>query len=340
MRIGVLTGGGDCAGLNAVIRAVVKRADDYGFEVVGIRRGWAGLLIPDTVPLDFGKVENGLSTGGTFLLTSRTNPYAKEGGPETVMENVQSLRLDCIIAIGGEDTLGVAHKLASIGLKAVGVPKTIDNDLSATDVTFGFNTAVNVAMEAVDRIKTTGESHERVMVVEIMGREAGWIATYAGIASGAHVILVPEQPFSLDTVCATLTSRARKGKKSSVVVVAEGAQPQDWKKAADSGRPVDQFGHPILGGIGNYVAGEIEKRTGLETREVVLGHLIRGGSPNAYDRVLATRFGIAAVDLVEQRKFGHMVALHGTRVVSVRIEEALKPKLLDLDLLAIGQEFQ
>jgi 6-phosphofructokinase 1 len=340
MKVGVLTGGGDCAGLNAVVRAIVRRAEDYGYEVIGIRRGWAGLLEPDTRRLTFEMVEGTLAIGGTLLLTSRTNPFSKEGGADRVMENVRKLGLDCVIAIGGEDTLGVAQKLSSFGLKTVGVPKTIDNDLSATDVTFGFHTAVDVAMEALDRVKSTGESHERVMVVEVMGRGAGWIATYSGIAAGAHAILVPEQPIDMEVLCHNLMERARKGKKSSLVVVAEGAQPKEWSKAADSGRPLDQFGHPILGGIGHFVAQEIEKRTKLETREVVLGHLIRGGSPNAFDRVLATRFGVAALDLVESRSFGRMVALHGNRIVSVDIQEALKPKLLDMDLLAVGQEFQ
>lgn len=340
MKVGILTGGGDCAGLNAVIRAVVRRADDYGYEVIGIRRGWAGLLEPDTLRLSYGMVEGTLPLGGTMLLTSRTNPFSKEGGADRVMENVEKLGLECIIAVGGEDTLGVAQKLSDRGLKTVGVPKTIDNDLSATDVTFGFHTAVDVAMEAIDRVKTTGESHERVMVVEVMGRGAGWIATYSGIASGAHAILVPEQPFDMEVLCSNLRDRARKGRKSSLVVVAEGAQPKEWSKAADTGKPIDQFGHPILGGVGHFVALEIEKRTGLETREVVLGHLIRGGSPNAFDRVLATRFGVAAVDLIEAHSFGRMVALHGNRIVSVDLREAIKPKLLDLDLLAVGQEFQ
>ncbi len=339
MKVGVLTGGGDCAGLNAVIRAIVRRSEEYGFEVVGIRRGWAGLIGADSVPLTYDEVEGSLSLGGTMLLTSRTNPYSKEGGPEKVMENVRRLGLDSLIAIGGEDTLGVAQKLSERGLKVVGVPKTIDNDLSATDVTFGFHTAVDVAMEAIDRVKSTGESHERTMVVEVMGRGAGWIATYAGIASGAHVILVPEEPFDLGAVCKGLKARAKKGKRSSLLVVAEGAQPKEWTKAADTGRPLDQFGHPILGGVGHFVAQEIEKRTGFETREVVLGHMIRGGSPNAFDRVLATRLGVAAVDLVKSRSFGKMVALRGNAIVSVEISEAIKPKLLDMQLLAVGREF-
>jgi len=340
MKVGVLTGGGDCAGLNAVIRAVVRRAADYNYEVIGIRRGWAGLLEPDTLRLDYDMVEGALPVGGTMLLTSRTNPFSKDGGPERVVANAKELGLDCIVAIGGEDTLGVAQKLSSHGLKFVGVPKTIDNDLSATDVTFGFHTAVDVAMEAIDRVKSTGESHERVMVVEVMGRGAGWIAAYSGIASGAHVILVPEEPFDMDAICTLLQGRAKRGEKSSLVVVAEGAQPREREEAAGGGRRLDQFGHPMLGGIGRFVAQEIERRTGLETREVVLGHLIRGGSPNAYDRVLATRFGVAAVDLVKAGKFGQMVSLRGNSIVSVDVKEALKPKLLDMSLLAVGREFQ
>jgi len=339
MRVGVLSGGGDCAGINAVIRGIVKRAEIHGADVVGIRRGWAGLMEPDLVPLSYGMVEDIFAVGGTILLTSRTNPYKKEGGPELVMKNVNDARLDALIAIGGEDTQGVAHKLAEEGLKAVGVPKTIDNDLSETDVTFGFDTAVNVAVDAIDRIRSTGTSHERVMVVEVMGRDAGWIATHAGIASGAHVILVPEQEFDIDDVCQAVLARRKAGKNFTLIVAAEGARVKMKHGQVTSAQELDQFGHPKLGGIGHLLAGEIERATKLETRDVVLGHILRGGPPLAFDRVLATRLGVAAMDLVAEGKFDRMVALKGNAVVDVDIGEALKPKVLDTDLLSVGRMF-
>jgi ATP-dependent phosphofructokinase / diphosphate-dependent phosphofructokinase len=339
MRVGVLSGGGDCAGINAVIRGIVKRAEIHGADVVGVRRGWAGLMEPDLVPLSYSMVEDIFAVGGTILLTSRTNPYKKEGGPELVMKNVKDARLDALIAIGGEDTQGVAHKLAEKGLKAVGVPKTIDNDLSETDVTFGFDTAVNVAVDAIDRIRSTGTSHERVMVVEVMGRDAGWIATHAGIASGAHVILVPEQEFDIDDVCQAVSARRKAGKNFTLIVAAEGARVKMKHGQVTSAQELDQFGHPKLGGIGHLLAGEIEKATKLETRDVVLGHILRGGPPLAFDRVLATRLGVAAMDLVAEGKFDRMVALKGNAVVDVDIGEALKPKVLDTDLLSVGRMF-
>jgi len=294
---------------------------------------------PDLVPLSYSMVEDIFAVGGTILLTSRTNPYKKEGGPELVMKNVKDARLDALIAIGGEDTQGVAHKLAEKGLKAVGVPKTIDNDLSETDVTFGFDTAVNVAVDAIDRIRTTGTSHERVMVVEVMGRDAGWIATHAGIASGAHVILVPEQEFDIDEVCQAVLARRKAGKNFTLIVAAEGARVKMKHGQVTSAQELDQFGHPKLGGIGHLLAGEIEKATKLETRDVVLGHILRGGPPLAFDRVLATRLGVAAMDLVAEGKFDRMVALKGNAVVDVDIGEALKPKVLDTDLLSVGRMF-
>ena len=339
MKVGVLTGGGDCAGINAVIRGVVKRAEHYQAEVVGIRRGWAGLMEPDMVPLAYDDVADLLFEGGTVLLTSRTNPFKKEGGPEQVMKNVKGTGIDALIAIGGEDTQGVAHKLASLGLKAVGVPKTIDNDLSETDVTFGFDTAVNVAVDAIDRIRTTGTSHERVMVVEVMGRDAGWIATHAGIASGAHVILVPEEEFDIDEVCHAVLTRRKAGKNFTLIVAAEGARVKMKHGQVTTTQELDQFGHPKLGGIGHLLAGEIEKATHLETRDVVLGHILRGGPPLAFDRVLATRLGVAAMDLAARGGFDRMVALKGNAIVDVPIEEAVKPKVLDTDLLAVGRSF-
>ena len=339
MKVGVLTGGGDCAGINAVIRAVVRRAADRDIEIVGIRRGWAGLLEPDLVPLNYDQVADIISLGGTILLTSRTNPFKKDGGPQLVMKNVKDSRIDALVAIGGEDTLGVAHRLADYGLKAVGVPKTIDNDLSETDVTFGFDSAINVAVDAIDRVRTTGMSHERVMVVEVMGRDAGWIALHAGIASGAHVILVPEEEFDIDSICETIMARRKAGKNFTLVVAAEGARVKLKHGQVTSAQDVDQFGHPKLGGIGHLLAGEIEKATQLETRDVVLGHTLRGGSPLAFDRVLSTRLGVAAIDLVLRGGFDRMVALRGNAIVDVEIGDAIKAKPLDEGLLSVGRLF-
>jgi phosphofructokinase-like protein len=337
MKIGVLTGGGDCAGLNATIRGVVARAEEYGFEVVGIQRGWKGLIEPAGVKLSYDKVDELVGVGGTFIFTSRTNPFKMEGGPEKVVQSIKKLGLDCLVAIGGNDTLGVAYKLSKMGIKVVGVPKTMDNDLSSTDFTFGFDSAVNVAMECIDRVKTTGMSHERVIVVEVMGRDAGWVAAYAGIACGAHVVLIPEKPFDIADVCKTLSKRAKNGHKFSLVVVAEGAKAKGTK--VTKGGAVDAFGNPILGGVGQLIAQQIEKRTGLETREVVLGHVVRGGAPSAYDRVLATRFGVAAADMVKQGNFGMMVALRGSKVIPVKIGGALAQKLVDDDLYSLANSF-
>jgi phosphofructokinase-like protein len=337
MKIGVLTGGGDCAGLNATIRGLVARAEGYGFEVVGIERGWKGLIEPKGSKISYEMVSELVGVGGTFILTSRTNPFKIEGGPEKVVQSIKKLGLDCLVAIGGNDTLGVAHKLSQMGVKVVGVPKTMDNDLSSTDFTFGFDSAVNVAVDCIDRVKTTGMSHERVIVVEVMGRDAGWVAAYAGIASGAHVVLLPENPFDIADVCKTLKKRWDAGHKFSLVVVAEGAKAKGTKVTKDAA--VDAFGNPILGGVGQLVAKEIEKRTGLETREVVLGHIIRGGAPSAYDRVLATRFGVAAADMVKKGDFGMMVALRGNKVVPVKIGGALAQKLVDTNLYSISNSF-
>ncbi|HME19276.1 MAG TPA: ATP-dependent 6-phosphofructokinase [Nitrososphaerales archaeon] len=338
MRIGVLSGGGDCGGINALIRAAVRRAGIYGYETVGIRRGWAGLLEPDVVPLAYNDVADIVSHGGTVLLSSRTNPYNKQGGPETVLRNLRKLKLDALIVIGGEDTQGVAHRLAAKGLKFVSVPKTMDNDLSETDVTFGFDSAVNVAVEAIDRIRTTGESHERVMVVEVMGRDSGWVAVEAGIAGGAHVVLVPEEPVDIAAVCKTLESRRKAGKKFSLVVVAEGARIGGISQGT-LGKKVDEFGHPRLGGVSSLLAEEITKRTGIDAREVVLGHLLRGGPPSAFDRTYATRLGFAAVDFIKEGRSDVMAALKGGRVVPVPVEKALKRKTVDPATLDIARQF-
>ncbi|MGB9612665.1 MAG: 6-phosphofructokinase [Candidatus Margulisiibacteriota bacterium] len=341
MRVGILTGGGDAPGLNAVIRAVVRKGiQNYNYEMVGLRRGWAGLLEMDTEPLDLRSVSGILPRGGTIIGTSRTNPAKVEGGYNKAIENFKKLGLDALVAIGGEDTLGVANELAKRGLPVVGVPKTIDNDLSATDFTFGFDTAVNIVMEAVDRLHTTAESHDRVMVVEVMGRHAGWIATYGGLAGGADMILIPEIPFDTNEVCQTIKKRHERGKNFSIVVVAEGAVPKDAETYVTKDKTVDAFGHVKLGGIGEALAKEIEKRTGYETRATVLGHIQRGGSPTAFDRVLGTRLGIAAIDLVAEKKWGSMVALRGNEIVNVPLAEAVaKLKTVDPKLYEIAKVF-
>ncbi|MDP2942342.1 MAG: ATP-dependent 6-phosphofructokinase [Candidatus Omnitrophota bacterium] len=338
-RLGVLTGGGDCPGLNPVIRAVVRKAFHEGYEVLGIKYGWKGLIEGEVMPLDLRSVSGILPKGGTILGTSRTNPYKKEGGVEQVKDNFKKLELDALIVIGGEDTLGVANKLAKEGLKIVGVPKTIDNDLSGTDFTFGFDTAVNIVTESIDRLHTTAESHNRIMVVEVMGRHAGWIAVHSGIAGGADVILIPELPIDIDEVCNSIRKRHEHGKNFSIVVVAEGATFKNDKEILSTEK-LDEFGHVRLGGIGQALGELIEKKTGFETRVTVLGHIQRGGSPTAFDRVLGTRFGVKAVELVKEGKFGEMVSLRGNKIVSVPIEKAVGTlKTVDMDLYNIAKVF-
>lgn len=323
MRIGVLTGGGDCPGLNAVIRAVVRKGVSvHGHEFVGFRDGWRGPLEGDTMPLDIEAVRGILPRGGTILGSSRTNPIKIDGGVEKIKENLAQGGIDALIAIGGEDTLGVAKQLFDKGVNVVGVPKTIDNDLNATDYTFGFDTAVNIAVEAIDRLHTTAESHHRALICEVMGRHAGWIALHAGMAGGANVILIPEKPFDIDRVCAYVESRF-KTRYAPIIVVAEGAHPIEGQMALQAGE-LDAFGHVRLGGIGETLAKEIERRTGKEARTTVLGHIQRGGTPTAFDRVLATRFGLQAIDAVQEGDFGKMVALHGTDIVRVGLDEATK----------------
>ena len=334
MRVGILTGGGDCPGLNAVIRAVVRKGErHYGDDLVGFVDGWKGVIDGQSVPLDVAAMRGTLPRGGTVLGTSRTNPFKVEGGVERALASLADAGIDALVAIGGEDTLGVAHRLhAEHGVALVGVPKTIDNDLSATEVTFGFNTAVQIATDAIDRLHTTAESHDRVMVVEVMGRHAGHIATYAGIAGGAAEILVPEEEFDIDEVCGALTRRHEKGRYASIVVVAEGAQPKEGSLTLKDAE-VDQFGHVKLGGIANLLAEEIEARTGFETRVTILGHVQRGGTPTAFDRVLSTRFGIAAIDAVHDGAFGHMVAVRADRIVRVPLADAVgELKLVDPEL--------
>jgi phosphofructokinase-like protein len=321
MRIGVLTGGGDCPGLNAVIRAVVRKGVGvHGHDFVGFRDGWRGPLEKLVTPLGVPEVRGILPRGGTILGSSRTNPFKVDNGVERIVANLHELGVDALIAIGGEDTLGVAARLGELGVHVIGVPKTIDNDLNATDYTFGFDTAVNIAMEAIDRLHTTAESHHRALIVEVMGRHAGWIALHAGLAGGANVILIPELPFSLERVCAYVESRF-KSHYAPILVVAEGATPDGGENATiDKG--LDAFGHVRLGGIGEWLAGEIEKHTGKEARTTVLGHIQRGGTPSAFDRVLATRFGLQAVDAASDQDWGKMVALRGTDIVRVPLAEA------------------
>lgn len=338
--IGILTGGGDCPGLNSVIRAVVRKSFNEGYEVIGIKNGWKGLLENDIVKLDLDAVSGILPKGGTILGTSRTNPYKKEGGLEKVKANFKKLGLDALIVVGGEDTLGVAAKLTKDGIpNIVGVPKTIDNDLSATDYTFGFDTAINIAMECIDRLHTTAESHHRVMVAEVMGRHAGWIAIESGIAGGADVILIPEIPIDIEEVCHGIKKRHQRGKTFSIVVVAEGAVFKE-KDMITQEEKLDEFGHIRLGGIGEILAKEIEKRTGYETRVSVFGHIQRGGSPTAFDRILGTRFGVKAVELVKNKKFARMAALVGNKIIDVPLEDAVKElKTVDMELYEIAKEF-
>ncbi len=340
MRLGVLTGGGDCPGLNAVIRAVVLTGHEvYADEVVGFEDGWRGVLEDRSVPLEPATVRDLLAVGGTVLGTSRTNPFASDDGPERAKATLAARGIDAVIAIGGDDTLGVANRLGPLGVRAVGVPKTIDNDLSGTEVTFGFQTAVQIATEAIDRLRTTAESHHRVIVCEVMGRHVGWIATHAGIAGGVAEILVPEVPFDLAEVCQQLTVRHERGQYSSIVVISEGALPADGPErdaavAATSTASVDAFGHAQLGGVGAWLAAELERRTGYESRVTTLGHIQRGGTPTAFDRVLASRFGVAAVGAVHDGAFGQMVALQAGQIVRVPLEIAVgNPKTLDLALL-------
>jgi len=323
MRVGVLTGGGDCPGLNAVIRAVVRKGvQDYGYDFIGFRDGWRGPLESDTMPLDVQAVRGILPRGGTILGSSRTNPVKVERGIERIRENLEKLEVDALVAIGGEDTLGVATRLHENGVRVVGVPKTIDNDLGATDYTFGFDTAVNIATEAIDRLHTTAESHRRVLIVEVMGRHAGWIAIHSGMAGGANVILIPEQNFDVEQVCAWVDSRFRTN-YAPIVVVAEGAIPLAGQMVTKD-QTLDAFGHVKLSGIGDWLAAEIEKRTGHEARTTVLGHVQRGGTPTAFDRWLATRFGFHAIDAVKAGDWGKMVALQGTDVVTVPLEDATR----------------
>jgi phosphofructokinase-like protein len=339
MKVGILTGGGDCPGLNAVIRAVVRKGVfHYHDQLVGFMEGWRGLIEDKSMALDLDAVSGILPRGGTILRTSRTNPSKRPEGFESCIATIKKHGIDALVAIGGDDTLSIAQKLHEKGVKVVGVPKTIDNDLGGTDYTFGFDTACNVVCEAIDRVHTTAEAHNRVMVVEVMGRDAGWIALYSGIAGGADVILIPERPFDVDKVADSIRQRHERGRYFSIVVVAEGAKFSESGKGApviqDMGK--DEFGHAKLGGIANVLAREIEKRTGFETRAVVLGHIQRGGSPSAFDRVLATRYGLGAIDMVHRGEFGCMAALRANKIVSIPLQEAIaKNRTVDNEMILI-----
>src|SRR5580698_6383102 len=341
MRVGLLTGGGDCPGLNAVIHAVVKKGiNHYGDEFVGFLEGWRGVLDNATIPLTLEKVDGILTEGGTILRTSRTNVRKIEGGIEKCIATIKANKLDALIAIGGDDTQSVTNALIQAGVPGVGVPKTIDNDLNGTDVCFGFDTAVSIATEAVDRLHTTAEAHNRVIVCEVMGRDAGWIAITAGIAGGADVILVPEVPIDIEEVCRLVKYRREHGEKFSIVVAAEGAKFPESEQATH-GTAVDSFGHARLSGIGQALAEEIEKRTGYETRSVNLGHTQRGGTPSAYDRMLATRYGVAAIDLVHAGKFGRLVVLKGTEITDIPLADAIaKTRTVGEDLLNVMRSLQ
>src|SRR4051812_39138469 len=340
MKIAVLTGGGDCPGLNAVIRAVVRRGEQQGLEIMGVREGWRGLMDPPLHDRLTREATSGiLHLGGTILGTSRTNPFKKPNGAEMVMRNLAALNVGGVVAIGGEDTLGVATRLHQMGANVIGVPKTIDNDLSGTDLTFGFDTAVQIATDAIDRLHSTAESHNRVIVCEVMGRHAGWIAVQSGIAGGADVILIPEKPVDIDRVCEHIERRHRSRPVNfSIVVVAEGAKLGGGE--AKAGERVDEFGHVRLGGIGQQIAELIEKGTGFETRATVLGHIQRGGTPTAFDRVLGTRFGVHAADMVAKKEWGKMAALRGNQIVSVALAEATaKLKTVDEAFYGVAEVF-
>ncbi len=341
MRVGVLTGGGDAPGLNAAIRAITRRALEGGHEVIGIRKGWLGLLEGETFVLDRDSVSGILHRGGTILGTSRTNPLKKEEDTSRLLSNIERLGIDALIAIGGDDTLSVALGLHRLGVKVVGVPKTMDNDVPGTDYTIGFDTAVNIVMDACDRLHTTAEAHHRVMILEVMGRDAGWVAAVGGLAGGADIVLVPESPFTIDEICESVRKRHSIGRTFSIIVVAEGARPKDFGVQVTQDARVDAFGHIRLGGVGALLAREVEARTSYETRVTVLGHIQRGGSPTVFDRVLATRYGVAAMEAAEAGRFGVMVALRGTKITTMELEDALTGSSpLSPDIYRLTQMFR
>jgi phosphofructokinase-like protein len=340
LRVGILSGGGDAPGTNAVIRAVLRKGTrEYNDVFVGIKDGWRGLMEGSFLPLNLERTSGILTLGGSILGFSRTNPFKHKEGIETVLKNFKKASLDALIVIGGDDTLTVAYKIWALGLNCVGVPKTIDNDLSGTDYTFGFNTAVSIATETLDRLHSTAEAHHRVMILEVMGRYTGWIAIAAGIAGGADAILIPEKPFSIAEICKYIKCRQDRGRNFSLIVVAEGTKPEGGKEVL-YGENVDEFGNVRFGGIGYWLGKEIEKSMEIETRVVVLGHLQRGGTPTAFDRILATRFGISAIDLVHNKEFGKMVAIRGNKILSVELKDIIgKRKTASLELLDVAKVF-
>jgi 6-phosphofructokinase 1 len=340
MKIGVLSGGGDAPGINAVIRSVVRHGiDSFGYEMIGIKDGWSGLITGSYLPLNLFNISGILPKGGSILGTSRTNPFKTSNGPDIILENSKKQQIDAVVVIGGDDTLTVAHKMGERGLRCVAVPKTIDNDLVGTDYTFGFNTAVCIATQALDRLHTTAEAHHRIMILEVMGRYTGWIALESGIAGGADVILIPEIPFDIQEICNYIQKRKNRGKNFSLIVVAEGSKPKDGKEIYYSNH-TDEFGNPKLGGVGYYLGKQIDQKLNMETRVVTLGHLQRGGTPTAYDRVLATRFGKAAIDLIHNQKFGLMVALKGKDISAVPLKTIVgKRKTADLNLYNLAKIF-
>jgi len=327
MKIGVLVGGGDAPGLNAAIKAAVSKAHEFGYDVVGIKNGWAGLLELDTQPLSLDDVEEIHSRGGVVLHTSRTNPFKIENGPKQVIGNMKKLKIEALVVMGGEDTLGVARKLSEMGIPVVGVPKTIDNDLGGTDYSIGFDTAVAIATDAIDKLRTTAEAHHRIIIVEVMGRNTGWIALHAGLAGGANLTLIPEVPLGLNQVYGLLKYRKQNGKAYSIIVVAEGARVlKEKEQILVATEERDEFGHPRLGGISRVLEKLIQENTGLEARSVILGHLQRGGPPTAFDRILAMRLATKAVELIKNKKFGEMASFKASDVVSVPLKEALKER--------------
>lgn len=340
MKIAVMTGGGDCPGLNAIIQAIVTRTIEYGYEVLGVLDGYTGLMNGNVKPLSLEDMEDIFATGGTILGTSRTNPFKTREGPQKALDTAKKFGIDALIAIGGDDTLGAAFQLSEMGLPTVGIPKTIDNDLSATDYSVGFQTAVETAAEAISRLHTTAKSHKRVMVVEVMGRYAGWLTLMSGLAGGAHVILIPEKPFDINEVCDVIKRREAAGKGYTIVAVAEGVKPVNVEDLITVSKERDEFGHVRLGGIAEVLEKEIEQRTGKETRSVVLGHVQRGGPPNAFDKILGIRLGLFAVDLVKQGKFGYAAGLRGTEIVPVKLKDAVEQlKMVKEDLFELTKFF-
>jgi ATP-dependent phosphofructokinase / diphosphate-dependent phosphofructokinase len=341
MKIGILTSGGDCPGLNAVIRAVVRKAEQLKFETVGITNGWKGLFDESYKPLNLISVAGIINRGGTILGTSRFNPFTEKNGSDTLQHKIAKERFDAIIAIGGEGSMHIAQQAFELGINIIGVPKTIDNDIYGTDYTFGFDTAVQIATEAIDRLHTTAESHHRIMILEVMGRHAGWIALYSGIAGGADVVIIPEKKIKIESVCEVLKSRYVRGKLFSIIVVAEGASfLEDEMTKVSSNRKLDDFGRVRLGGISNFLAEEIEKRTNLETRSTILGYVQRGGVPSAFDRVLGTRFGVYSVEMIRDEKFGRMCAIQSNEITDITIKKAIsKLKTVDLDIFKVAQVF-